>query len=142
MRPFFLLTMALTLSSCVNPPTPRADEKIGVWCNSRDEGKTFWACGESYPGNTGDTCGRDPDYGVEFALKLRHEFSGNTMCETVVKTSHPKIMPIGERFCSITIEKLADGYTYRYIDDPPDKVRRVYRGDRSMKWCQPLIDSL
>ena len=135
--------LPMLLCACNTPAILTGDDtKTGVWCSSRDEGKTCWAYGENYPDGTGDSCGREPTHGVDFALKLRHEFSGNTMCETVEKSSHPNVMAPGERFCSVTIEKLADGYTYRFTDDPPDKVRHSYRSDRSKKWCQPLIDAL
>ena len=115
-------------------------QMLGVWCSSRDGGRTCWGYGETYANGDMDSCGTVPDTDVSFAMVLHAENHGDTRCETVVKTSHPKVMPVGERFCSRLVAVEPDEYSYVFTDDT--KVRTLYRRARTEKWCQPLIDSL
>jgi len=137
------LALGLALASCVSSSTHFSRKDfIGVSCSSEDGGKTCFGHGETYEDGTSDSCGRIPNGGPDFALKLVYEISGNKMCETVVKTTHPHVMGAGYKFCSIYLSHDAGGITYRFTDDEPTKVRRIYRSTRANKWCQPLIDSL
>jgi hypothetical protein len=115
---------------------------VGVSCSSNDGGKTCLGYGERYENGTEDSCGRIPNGGPEFALKLTYEISGSTVCSTVVETSNSRTMPVGDRFCSSYLQKNADGFTYRFTDDEPTKIRQGYRAKKSDKWCQHLIDAL
>ena len=116
-------------------------ELIRVSCSSKDEGKTCFGYGELYSGGKSDACGRVPN-GPEFAIQLTYKISGNTVCETVVRTSDSATMPVGQMFCSRYTGRRANALTYRFTDDPADKVRVSYNADRSDKWCQHLIDAL
>jgi hypothetical protein len=142
----FLLTLPLIAVACSPAQSGPRPSKIspkqvsGVWCSSIDGGKTCWGIGETYSNGTEDSCGRELMQGVEFAMTLTYELKDNVMCETVVKSSHPKIMPPGEKFCSVLIDVKPDRHTYHFTDD--EKVRTSYRKARSDKWCQNLIDAL
>jgi hypothetical protein len=135
---------AVALISCSSTP-PRqptfADEDMrGVWCASRDGGKTCWAYGEEYDNGTSDSCGLHPESGVQFAMTLTHKDDGPIRCDTVVKSSHPQVMPPGKSFCARLLSKGPDSRTYTFTDDK--KIRTGYRRPRSEKWCQHLIDAL
>ncbi|MFY2763697.1 hypothetical protein [Arenimonas sp. MALMAid1274] len=116
-------------------------ELLRVSCSSMDGGKTCFGYGELYADGRSDACGRVPN-GPEFALQMTYEISGNTLCETVVKTSHSAVMPIGQKLCGIYTERRDNALVYRFTDDPTDKVRISYDAVRSDKWCQHLIDAL
>ena len=140
-----LVVLALASSSLSAKPREkrlkvRAEQVVGVWCSSADEGRTCWGIGETYPDGTADACGREQTQGIEFAMTLKWEIKNGQMCETVVKTSHPDVMPPGDRFCSVALEFGKDFRKYRFSDD--DKVRTSYRKSRADKWCQPLINGL
>jgi hypothetical protein len=137
------LLIALAFTPCFSSAAPlsRADF-IGVTCSSADNGKTCWGFNETYGDGTMDSCGRAPNGGPEFAMKLVYEITENTKCETVVKTTHPRIMPVGTKFCAIYLERKPDGFTYRFDDDEPSKIRRIFNSTRAAKSCQSLIDSL
>jgi hypothetical protein len=115
-------------------------QMLGVWCSSRDGGRTCWAYGETYANGEIDSCGTVPGTDVSFAMLLQAENRGDTRCETVVKTSHPEILPVGERFCARLVSVEPDQYSYVFTDD--EKVRTLYRRAITDKWCQPAIDSL
>ena len=117
-------------------------EIIGVSCSSDDGGKTCYGYSETYEDGTSDACGRVPNGGPEFAVKLRYEVFGNTKCETVLKTTDPHVLPVGERICSIYLERKPEGFIYRFGDDKPTKVRWAYNSTKAEKWCQHLIDGL
>jgi hypothetical protein len=137
------ILIVLVLSSQVSGgESLTQSEFIGVTCNSADGGKTCYGYNETYGDGTSDSCGRVPDGGPEFALKLTYTVSGNISCETVVKTSHPEVMPVGEKFCVVNLTRESDSYTYRFTDDEPTRIRRGYYATRADKWCQGLIDLL
>ena len=137
---YFILT-ALLASCSTGAGQFSPSDFIRVSCSSEDGGKTCYGYGEIYSDGTSDSCGRVPD-GPEFAMKLRYEISGNSVCETVVKTTDPKTMPVGDRFCAIYLEREPHDFTYRFSNDPPTKTRHSYTAKRADKWCQNLIDGL
>lgn len=135
--------MVLAFLPCISIATPFSrDDFIGVTCSSADGGKTCYGYNETYGDGTMDSCGRVPNGGPKFAMKLTYEVNQNTKCETVVKTTHQRIMPVGAKFCAIYLERKSGELTYRFDDDEPGKVRRIIKSSRSAKSCQPLIDSL
>ena len=141
MKLFAIFTITLFAACSMTPRLTYSDQDMfGVWCSSRDNGATCWAYGETYPDGTIDSCGREPASGTEFAMTLTSKVDGPLRCETVVKTSHPEVMPVGESFCSRLISKGKDQYTYSFTDD--SKLRTTYRRPRSQKWCQAVIDAL
>ena len=143
MKPPYLPSILLLILSCACSASGGGGRDfIGVTCSSADGGKTCFGYGEVYPDGTSDACGQIPNGGPQFALKMTYEIKGETKCETVVKTSDPRIMPVGEKVCAIRLEQTPDGYTYRFPDDPPTKIRKSYNAPRSSKWCQSLIDAL
>ncbi|WP_156087903.1 MULTISPECIES: hypothetical protein [unclassified Lysobacter] len=75
-------------------------------------------------------------------MKLSYEIAGNAKCETVAKTSDPRVMPVGTRICALYLDRKPEGFTYRFDDDKPTKVRWVYNATRADKWCQHLIERL
>lgn len=115
---------------------------LGVTCSSTDGGKTCFGYGETYANGTSDACGQIPNGGPRFALKMTYEISGATKCETVIKTSTPGIMPVGQKVCSVLLEQTSDGYTYRLPSDPSGAIRKAFNALRNDKWCQSLIDEL
>ena len=141
MKRFLVLTL-FCLAGCVASGQVSYTDRdlVGVWCSSKDDGATCWAYGETYPDGTVDSCGREPSSGTEFAMVLTSEVQGPVKCETVVKTSHPNVMPVGEKFCSRILSKSKDRYTYSFTDD--SRARTTYRRPRSEKWCQAAIDAL
>ena len=142
MKHYRYLLFAVALASCTSSAQHfKPSELIRVSCSSRDEGKTCFGYGEIYGDGTSDACGRIPG-GPEFALKMTYEITGDRLCETVVKTSGPGGMPVGEKFCAIYLERKPNEITYRFTDDPPTKLRHSYNAVRSDKWCQHLIDAL
>ncbi len=142
MKHFRYLFMAPALVSCsAGAQKFVAANLVRVSCSSNDDGKTCFGYGETYSDGTSDACGRVPG-GPEFALKMTYEVSGNTLCETVTKTSDPRTMPVGQRFCSIYLERRPQELIYRFSDDPPNKIRHSYNATRSDKWCQHLVDAL
>lgn len=114
---------------------------VRVSCSSEDNGKTCYGYGEIYGNGTSDACGRVPG-GPEFAMKMAYEFSGDEICQTVVRTSHQEVMPVGQRVCYTYLERKPREFTFRFSDDPPEKVRHSYDASKSDKWCQHLIDAL
>jgi hypothetical protein len=143
MRLCNFVLIVLAFSSCVASAAPLSrPDFMGVTCSSSDGGKTCYGYNETYSNGTMDSCGRVPNGGPDFAMKLVYEINANTKCETVVKTSHPNVMPVGTRYCAIYLERMTDGFTYRFDDDKPGKIRRIFRSTRAAKTCQPLIDSL
>lgn len=137
------LIIGLLLASCTSTAeTFSPDDFIGVTCSSRDGGKSCFGYGEVYDNGLSDACGRLPNGGPEFAMKLKYEVTGNMRCETVVATSDPKTMPVGERLCMVYTAKEPNALVYRFTDDDPARERRSYRAQRSDKWCQHLIDAL
>ena len=142
MKHFRYLFVAAALASCTSSAEQmKPSDLIRVSCSSEDGGKTCFGYGEKYSDGTSDACGRVPG-GPEFALKMTYEITDNRLCETVVKTSDPKTMPVGERFCAIYLERKPKELTYRFSDDPPTKLRHSYNSTRSEKSCQHLIDAL
>ena len=138
----FSIAIIIALAACSSSAAKfSSSDFVGVSCSSKDGGKTCFGYNENYADGTSDSCGRVPD-GPEFALKLTYEISGDHWCETVVKSSHPNFMPVGEKFCSIYLGRTPTGLSYRFTDDPPTKVRYSYSATRADKWCQPLIDAL
>lgn len=111
-------------------------------CSSADGGKSCYGYAQTYADGTMDSCGRVPGGGPKFAMTFTYTITKNTKCDTVVKTTDPKVMPVGTTFCAIYLERKPDGFTYRYDDDAPAKVRRLYTSSPAAKWCQPLIDAL
>jgi hypothetical protein len=143
MKHYRYLFVTVLIASCSSPAGDfsRADF-MGVSCSSKDGGKTCFGYGERYENGKEDACGRIPNGGPEFALKLTYEISDSTVCSTVVKTSNANAMPVGDRFCSIYLNRNAAGIAYRFSDDEPGKVRQSYRAKKADKWCQHLIDAL
>ena len=143
MKHFRILLIALVAASCSTTAGDFSPKDfIGVSCSSKDGGKTCFGYGERYENGTEDACGRIPNGGPEFALKLTYEISGSTVCSTVVKTSDSRAMPVGDKFCSVYLQKNVDGMTYRFTDDDSTRIRQGYLAKRSDKWCQHLIDAL
>lgn len=143
MKHFRILLIALTVASCTTAAGDFSHQDfIGVSCSSNDGGNTCFGYGERYENGTEDACGRIPNGGPEFALKLTNEISGSTVCSTVVKTSDTRTMPVGDKFCAVHLQRNADGLTYRFTDDEPTKIRQIYLANRSDKWCQHLVDAL
>lgn len=105
MNPLCCLLVAATLVPCsAGAQKFSAEDLIRVSCSSNDAGKTCFGYGEIYTDGTSDACGRIPG-GPEFALTMVYEISGNSLCETVTKTSDPKTMLVGQKFCSIYVER-------------------------------------
>ena len=138
---YFLVALALVSASSSAKEFSRSDF-LGVSCASEDGGKTCYGYGERYENGTEDACGRVPNGGPEFALKLTYEISGPMVCSTVIATSDSRGMKIGESFCSIYLKKTDNGIQYRFTDDDLNKVREGYKAKRPDKWCQSLIDAL
>jgi len=142
MKHLCYLFIAAALASCsADAQRFNPTDLVRVSCSSKDDGKTCFGYGETYSDGTSDACGRVPN-GPEFALKMTYEIKGNSLCETVTQTSDPRTMPVGQRFCSIYLERGPQEFTYRFSDDPPTKVRHSYNATRSDKWCQHLVDAL
>lgn len=143
MKIFRCLLVAIMVASCSSPDGEFSrTDFIGVTCNSKDGGKSCVGYSERYENGQEDACGRIPNGGPEFALKLTYEISGSTVCNTVIKTSDSRTMPVGEKFCAVYLKRNAEGITYRFTDDEPSKVRQSYHAEKSAKWCQHLIDAL
>ena len=70
------LLAACATSVATKEPTFADPDMAGVWCSSRDNGKTCWAYGETYSDGTSDSCGLHPESGQRFAMTLRHEDEG------------------------------------------------------------------
>jgi hypothetical protein len=137
------LLIALTLTSFASSAGSFSrSDFLGVWCSSKDGGKTCFGYDEVYEDGTSDSCGRIPNGGPEFALKLTYKISGNTKCETVVETTHPDIMPVGKTVCAVFLTREIGSFTYRFTSDEPTRIRRSFDAEKSDKWCQHLIDSL
>lgn len=137
------LSLLLSALLCATTSANAAPEGryADLTCGSKDGGKTCDAFDQTYLDGTADACGRVPN-GPEFAVKLAYTMSGNTKCETVTKTSHPEVMPVGEKFCTIILSRDAAGTSFRYTDDEPSKIRKSFKATQAAKWCQPLIDAL
>lgn len=138
-----LPAILLLVSSCVCSANDGARrDHLGVTCSSTDGGKSCYGYGETYANGTSDACGQIPNGGPRFALKMTYEISGATKCETVIKTSLPGVMPVGQKICSVYLEQAPDGYTYRLQSDPSGAIQKSFNALRSDKWCQSLIDEL
>jgi hypothetical protein len=75
-------------------------------------------------------------------MKLAYEITGDKICKTVIKTSDSRVMPPGTKFCTIMLERTSGGFTDRFHDDDPSKIRKGFYSTRAAKSCQPLIDAL
>lgn len=139
----YVLFAAAGLASCSAGGQDFApSDFVRVSCSSNDGGKTCFGYGQLYEDGTSDACGRVPG-GPEFALKLTYRMAGkNTVCETVSKSSNPDVMPVGETFCSVYLERRPNEFTYRFQDDPTTRLRHSYNARQEDKWCQPLINAL
>jgi len=143
MKRYTFLVFVLACFSCAaNAARPSRADFIGVTCGSKDNGKTCYGYDENYGDGTSDSCGRVPNGGPDFAMKLVYEITGDKICKTVIKTSDSRVMPPGTKFCTIILERKSDGYTYRFDDDEPRKIRKGFYSTKATKSCQPLIDAL
>src|SRR5688572_929149 len=117
------LVLSTVIVGCSASPERFApSDFVRVSCASRDGGKTCFGYGEVYGDGRSDACGRIPG-GSEFAFRMTYEISGNTLCETVTKSSDLNTMPVGKTICAIHTQRRPSGFDYRFSDDPTDEVR-------------------
>ena len=122
-------------------PAPALADLLDVTCTSEDAGDTCWSYRERYADGTADACGRLPDGGAEFAMKLTWEIVDGAVCDTITHSSDPKLLPIGLRVCAVLVERTPTVDTYRSTERNAP-LRRTYRRPRAEKSCQPRIDAL
>jgi hypothetical protein len=101
---------------------------VGVWGNSDDGGKTFWAYDEYTADGKILSWGEIPEANINFKIKtiynLKKEEGTYFNCLKIVSTSHPEMLPVGEKWCSTMVK--IDSKEFHFVNKQ-GKYRVLYR---------------
>jgi len=123
---FVFCLLFLSFSSFADEFSPAL--LVGVWGNSDDGGKTFWAYDEYTTDgkilSRGEIPGSDINFKIETAYNLKKKEGTYFNCLEIISTSHPEMLPVGKKWCNTMVK--IDSKEFHFINKR-GKARVLFR---------------
>ena len=119
------LLVLLTLNYVIAEELNYKELLVGKWGYLQKEDGSYWGYDEYFADGTVHAWGVNPETQQAWEIWGTVEIKDNVSCSTTIKSSDPKIIPIGIRVCDEIISIDANSLIWRHQDGNMTMVDRV-----------------